>query len=80
MDEENRRVLTTNQVTITDISSTHKKALQHYFITFAHKEFKLDQVEGLPPHTVCNAYQEEQQKFVKTVRRYRKIQTSLQVM
>ena len=68
MDEENWRILTTNQVTIPDIASIHNEALQQYFKTFAHKEFMLHQVEGLPPHPVWNAYQEEQQKFMKTVR------------
>ena len=68
MDEENWRILITNQVTTQDIASIQKEALQQYFKTFAHKEFMLQQVEGLPPHPVWNACQEEQQKFMKTVR------------
>ena len=48
MKEENWRILSTNQVTIPEISSIHKEALHEYFKTFAHKEFMLHQAEGLP--------------------------------
>ena len=42
--------------------------LQRYFKTFARKEFMIHQVEGLPLYPEWDAYQEEQQKFMKTVR------------
>ena len=37
VDEENWRILTTNHVTILEIASIHKEALNQYFKTFAHK-------------------------------------------
>ena len=46
----------------------HKEVLQQYFKTFAHNEFMINQVEGLPPYLERDAYQEEQQKFMKAVR------------
>ena len=66
--EENRRILSTNQVMIPVIASIHKEALQKYFETFAHKEFKLHQAEALPPNPVWNACHDEELKFLKTVR------------
>ena len=60
----------TNQFTIPEIASIHKEALHEYFKTFAHKEFMLNQAEGLPPHPVWNAYHDEELEFLKAVHEF----------
>ena len=58
--------LSTNKITIPEISSIQKEALRKYFKTFAYKEFMLHKDEGLPPHPVWSAYHAEELKFLKT--------------
>ena len=43
-----------------------KQALVTYIRTFVHKEFMLHKAQGLLPHPVWNAYQDEETKFWKT--------------
>ena len=57
-------------IDVYDLFTAHKKALDLYIETFAHKEFMPHQVEGLPKHPACNAHVDEETKFVKTVRKY----------
>ena len=52
IDEENWCILTKNEITTPEIASIHKEALQQYFKPLAHKEFMLQQLEGLPPHPI----------------------------
>ncbi len=54
------RALKANQATIADLFTTDKEALEIYFIVFANKEFMLHQAERLPPHSVWNAYEDEE--------------------
>ena len=58
-----------NQVSISDITSINNEFLKEYFQNFAHKEFMLHQAQGLPPHPVWNAYNDEEVKFMKNVRK-----------
>ena len=53
-------ILKTKQVSIPDLTSIEKHALQIYFQTFAHKEFMLHQAQELTPHPVWNAYHNEE--------------------
>ncbi len=62
------RALKANQATIADLLSTNKEALETYLKVFADKEFMLHQAEGLAPHPVWNVYEDEESKFLKTVR------------
>ena len=41
MKNETWRILNTNHISIPDLASVYKQALQIYFQTFAHKEFTL---------------------------------------
>ncbi len=59
------RALKENHATIADLFSTNKEALEIYFKVFVHKEFMLHQAEGLSPHPVWNAYEDEESKFLK---------------
>ena len=70
IDTENHQshVISISQAIISDLSEFHAQVLESYFKTFGHKEFMLHHAEGLPPHTVWKAYQEEESKFMKTVR------------
>ena len=69
MKHETWRILNTNQVSISDITSINNEALKEYFQTFPHKEFMMHQAQGLLPHPVWNAYNDEEVKFMKTVRK-----------
>ena len=67
MENETLRVLNTNQVSIPNLASIDKQALQIYFETFSKTEFMLHQAQGLPPHPAWNAYHDKEMKFLKTV-------------
>ena len=68
MQENIWRLLHSNQAGVSDVSAVQTKALQEYFKLFGHKDFMLNQAEGLPPHPIWNAYRQEEAKFMKTVR------------
>ncbi len=68
MGNEFWRALKANQETIADRFSINMEALETYFKVFAHKKFMLHQAEGPLPHPVWNAYEDEESKFLKTVR------------
>ena len=63
------RTFKSNQANVSDISSVYNEALTMFFKSFGHKEFMLHEVEGLPPHPIWNAYNEEKAKFLKTVQK-----------
>ena len=62
------RPLLSNQVSISNISDIQTEVLEAYFKMFSQKDFLLHHAEGLPSHPLWNAYKDEEQKFMKTVR------------
>ena len=62
------RSLQSNQVSIANISEIHSEAMEAYFKAFIQKDFMLHHAEELPPRALYNAYKDEVQKFMKTVR------------
>jgi len=64
-------VIASNEIELTpgqDLKSVERQAVGEYFKCFGNKEFMLYQAQALPPFITQNAYDKEENAFLKTVR------------